>query len=308
MPKPTARQSHLDVALTNVSIAYQNAEYIADQVFPIVPVVNQTDKFFKFTKNDWYRDETAVRAPGARAGRADYGITSEQYICIERAVAKQIVDEVVENSDDPLRPLVTATNYVTDQILKRREIEVIDLAFTAANWANSATPSTLWSNDTSDPLGDMETAVVTVEKAIGRRANTGMIGRGLWRYLKNHPDVIDRVKAGQTPGGPAQAMLDGIAALVGLDRVLLSRAVRDTGDEGGTASVDFIGGNHMWIGFVTSSAALDMPSAGYVFQWVSREVNRYREDQEHADVIEARMSFVPKVTASDAGYLIDTAA
>lgn len=307
MPKPTARQSHLDVALTNVSIAYQNAQYIADRVFPSVPVNKQTDKYFIFAKADWYRDETGVRSPGSRAPRGDYSISTAQYVCIERALAKQVPDEVVDNSDDPLRPLVTATNFVTDQILKRREIEVLDLAF-GTGWSSSATPSTTWDNDTSDPLGDIETGMNTVALAIGREPNVGVVGRGLWRYVKNHPDIVDRVKAGQTPGGPARVTQDAVAALVGLDRLEIARAVKDTGNEGATASQAYIGGNHMWLGYVTGAPALDEPTAGYVFQWKAREVNRYREDQEHADVVEALMSFVPKVTAADAAYLIKSAA
>ncbi|KKM62911.1 hypothetical protein LCGC14_1516840, partial [marine sediment metagenome] len=57
MPSPTARQSHIDRALTNVSVAYSNADYIGPQVFPTVPVQKQSDKFFVFTKGNWFRDD-----------------------------------------------------------------------------------------------------------------------------------------------------------------------------------------------------------------------------------------------------------
>ena len=63
MPSPTARQSHIDAALTNVSIAYANAEYIFDQIFPIVPVAKQSNKFFVFPKASWFRNETRGSRP-----------------------------------------------------------------------------------------------------------------------------------------------------------------------------------------------------------------------------------------------------
>ena len=307
MAEPTARQSHIDTALTNVSIAYRNAEYIHPQVFPVIPVAKQTNKFFKFPKGAWYRDETGVRAPGTRAKRAEYTLSTDNYLCEEKALSKGVPDEVIENSDDPLTPMVRATEFVADQVLKSIEIDVLDLVF-GTGWSSSATPSPTWDDDTSDPLGDIETGINTVELAIGRAVNTAIIGRGLWRYLKNHPDVVDRLKYGQTSGGPAIVSLQGVASLIGVDRVLLTRAVKNTGNEGASDSMSYIGGNHMVLMYVSPTPALDVPSAGYVFQWKTREVNRYREDQEHQSVVECRASWDSKVTASDAGYLIKSGA
>ena len=307
MRTPTARQSHLDVALTNVSIAYKNAAYIFDQVFPLVPVKKQTDKYFIFDKAAWMRDETGVRAPGTKAPRAEYTISTSNYLAVERALAKQVPDEVIENSDDPLRPLVTATNYVTDQVLKRMEIDVLGEVF-GTGWSGSATPSPVWSDDTSDPLGDIETGMYSVAGSIGREPNVGVIGRGLWRYLKNHPDVLERIRYGASSTNPAFVTPEAIAALVGLEKLLIARSLYDTAAEGVTAATTFIGGNHMTVLYVPSFAALDTPAAGYLFAWKSREINRYREEQEHADVVEARASWDVKLTAVDAGYLIKSGA
>jgi hypothetical protein len=307
MPEPTARQSHLDVALTNVSVAYQNAAYIFDQVFPTIPVAKQTNKYFVFPKAAWYRDETGVRAPGTRAPRATYDLSTDSYVCLERALAHPVPDEVVENSDDPLRPLVRGTNYVTDQLMKKQEMDVLDLVF-GTGWSSSATPSPTWDNDTADPLGDIETGMNTVALAIGREPNVAVIGRGLWRYIKNHPDIVDRIKGGATGGNPALVTTQNFAALIEMEKVLIARSIKDTGLEGAASSISYIGGNHMWLGYVTGSAALDEPSAGYLYQWKGREVNRYREDQEHQDVVEALASWDVKVTASDAAYLIKSAA
>src|SRR4030067_125720 len=90
MPSPTARQSHIDVALTTVAVAYSNAAYIGGQIFPQVPVAKQTNKFFTFPKASWFRDEAAIRAPGARARRADYTLSTDSYLCLEKALAHQV--------------------------------------------------------------------------------------------------------------------------------------------------------------------------------------------------------------------------
>ena len=307
MPRPTARQSHIDRALTNVSIAYSNAAYIWPQVFPRVPVQKQSDNYFIFDKDRWFSRDAGWRAPGTRAPRSDYTLSTSSYLCAEQALAHQVPDEVVDNSDDPLTPLIRGTQYVTDQLQLQIEQDVISTIF-GTTWASSATPGTLWSNDAADPFGDIETGMNTTAQAIGREPNVGVIGRGLWRYLKNHPDVLDRIKYTGGNGSPAIVALEAIAAISGLDTVLLTASIEQTAAEGATAVYAYIGGNHMALMYVASSPALDEPSAGYTFVWGANEVNRYREDQEHADVVEARMSWDTKLTATDAGYLIKAAA
>jgi hypothetical protein len=93
MATPTVHDVHIDGPLANISIAYKNAGYIADQIFPNVAVAKKSDKYFVFEKTAWYRNETAERGPGARAQLVDYGITTASYNCITRALGKLIPDK-----------------------------------------------------------------------------------------------------------------------------------------------------------------------------------------------------------------------
>lgn len=308
MANPTSQQVHIDNALTNISIAYRNANYIADSIFPNVPVQYISNKYFVFTKADWYRDEAAVRAPGTRAQRIDYNVSTSNYVCIEYAAAKSVADEVVMNADTPLRPLAEATEYVTDKLMLRKEKDVADLAFGAGTWSSSATPGILWSNDTSDPIGDVNLAVDTIIQSIGRKPNKGVIGRGLWRHLVKHPDLLDRVRGGATPGNPAMVNAALIASLFEIEQLLVGDAVIDSGPEGGTASRGYVWGNHLLVAYVAATPSLMTPSAGYTFQFKTRQINRYREDQEHADVVECLENWDAVATAADAGYRIVSAA
>ena len=110
MSKPTYQQVHTDVPLTNVSIAYTNPVFIAEQVFPNVPVQNISGKYFIYTKADWLRREADVRAAGTRATRGDYGLSTSTYTCVEYAIAKGVPDEIVANADSPLRPFEMLPN------------------------------------------------------------------------------------------------------------------------------------------------------------------------------------------------------
>ena len=101
---PGIHDVHIETALTNISIAYRNDGFIATEVFPVIKVNKQSDKYFKFEKTAWFRNEAGVRSPGSRAPRIDYFLTAEQYTCVEFAAAKGVPDEIVANADSPLTP------------------------------------------------------------------------------------------------------------------------------------------------------------------------------------------------------------
>lgn len=304
MPSPTANQVHIDNALTGISVAYRNSNYIGDKIFPKVPVVYQSNKYFVFTKADWYRDEAAVRAPGTRAARVDYTIGTANYLCTEWAAAKSVPDEVVMNADTPLRPLAEATEYVTEKLMLRKEKDVADSVFVNNVWSGSATPAVVWSNDTSDPIGDVNAAVDSIVQAIGRKPTKAVIGRGAWRHLIKHPDILDRIRGGATAGQPAIVNTNLLAQLFELEEILIGDAVIDSALEGQTANRGYVWGSSMWLGYVSPTPALMVPSAGYIFQWKDRQVFSFREDQEFAQVLSCLENWDTKVVAADAGYYL----
>jgi len=308
MTKPTYQQVHVDVPLTNLSIAYTPGGFIADQVFPAVPVQRISDKYFIYTKADWLRREAKVRAAGTRAARGDYGLSTSTYVCVERAIGKGVPDEIVANAEDPLKPLEDGTKWCVTQIQLEKEYQVAAVVLGSSVWSSSATPSVLWSNATSDPIGDVETAANTVVGAIGMEANVGVLGRGLWRYVKNHPDILDRIKYSAGPNSPAIATVNAVAALFGLGKLLVGSAVYETAAEGATSSMSYVWANSMFVGYVTGSPSLMEPSAGYIFTYQQRRTERFREDQEHQDVVTVYESYDIRATAADSGYLIKTAA
>lgn len=298
MARPTRRSVHVNRPLSNISIGYKNSFYIAEGVFPLVPVQKQSDVYFIWDKEAWFRLRAGTRAPGTRAPRVDYGVSTASYICLNYALAKGIPDEVRDNADAPLRPDVTATNFVTDGIMLGMEDRVATLIGASGNWASASNPGTQWDDDTSDAWGDISTLCYEVEGQIGRPANTMVAGRNAWKTLRNHPDLVDRVKYQREGGKLIPADLQG---WFDVERVLVGRARKDTSEEGQSASMTDVWGDFLWVGYVTPNPAIDEPSAGYCFRWGQRSVSRFRADQEHEDVVEVEEWTDELITASDAG-------
>lgn len=304
MSKPTFQQSHIDVALTNLSVAYTPDGFIADQVFPRVPVQKISNKYFVYSKADWLRREADVRAPGTKAARGGYGLSSSPYSCVEYAIAMGVPDEIVDNADSPLAPMADATKWATQQIFLQVESDVAAVVFGSSIWTGSGSATTAWENDTSVPITDVASARAAVSGSIGQEANVGVVGRSVWQYLEQHPDIIERIKYGAAPGSPAVVTTNAVAALFGLDKFLVGGMIENTAAEGISETMSYIWGKHCWIGYVTRGASLMVPSAGYVLTYKNREVSRFREEQERQDVVEARQSWDVVTVAPDAGYLL----
>jgi hypothetical protein len=300
MASPTRRDVHVNRPLSNLSVAYRNTMYIARDVFPVVSVPNQTDVYFTFDKAAWFRNRSAARAVGTRAQRADYGISTASFICVNDALAKPIPDEVRNNADAPLKPDITATTFVSDALELGLELKVATKITACGNWSSASNPSVKWSSDTSNPWGDIDTAVDKVRATIGRHPNTMVLSWSAWKALRNHPDFLDRVKYTRQGGRVEPTDLQ---TWFGVDKVLLGGGIYDSAQEGATSSLADIWGDMLWTGWVAPAAAIEEPSAGYVFMWKDRTIARYREEEEHQDIVEGEWFYATNICASDAGAI-----
>lgn len=303
MPRPTVTTVHPNTApLVNISVSYKNEQYIGDQIFPSVAVNKKSDFYFVFGKGAWYRNRSGMRAPGTRAPRADYDVSNASYLCINDSLAKEIPDEVRDNADAPLSPDIEAVEFVTDGLLLGMEIRVANLTTGgSALWTGAASPATQWTSDTSDPFTDIQTGKRGVVDQIGRMPNVMAMSWDVWSYLETHPDYVDRIKYTR----PGAVLVPGdLQAWHGFSKVLISPALKDNAQEGLAASIVSVWGDGLWMGYVSPTPSPRTPSAGYVFTWGTRSLDRFREDQEKQDVIAIEHFVDEKVAASDAGYVI----
>jgi hypothetical protein len=322
MPQPTQSQVHVDAILTNISVAYmQRAEnFIADKVFPVVPVDKQSDKYFVYTKNDWLRDEAQVRADGTESVGSGYNITTDNYYADVYAIHKDIGDQTRANADAPINVDREAAEFVTHRLLTRREIQFNTDFMKTGVWANdvagvASSPSTgqtlQWDDYTnSDPIEDIEEGKADILSVTGLEANTLVLGYDVFRSLKNHPDLVDRIKytSSQT------ITEDMIARMFDIERVMVSKSIKATNAEGATQAYGFTTGKSALLAHVAPNPGVLTPSAGYTFSWtgVSQGMgltigtSSFRLESLRATRVEAELSFDNKVVSSDLGYFWNT--
>lgn len=316
---PTKGQAHIDKALTNMSVAYlQDASaFIADKVFPTVPVNKQSDVYFVYNKGDFFRDEARVRAGAAESAGGEYGVSSANpYYCKVHAFHKDVTEQDRANYDEPLNADNDANDFVSQKMLVRREVEWASKYFAPGIWTTqvtgvAATPAagqTLqWNLPTADPIIDISNQVVTMASQTGYKPNTLVLGPAVFAALKNHPDIIDLIKYTQK----GVVTVDLLASLLEIENVYVAWAVVNTATQGATDAINFVMGKHALLCYVNPRPALKKPSAGYIFTWkgllgagaYGNRIVRIPMDQLGigTERIEGEIAFDAKVIAQDLG-------
>tara|TARA_R110000803_G_scaffold18315_1_gene48975 strand:+ start:33 stop:986 length:954 start_codon:yes stop_codon:yes gene_type:complete len=310
MPQPTQSNVHVDSVLTNISVAFQQdaANFVAPLVFPSVPVSKQSDKYFTYTQADFFRDTAQVRADSTESVGSGYGLSTSTYSSSVYALHKDIGDQVRANSDNPLAPDADATRYLANQMMIRQEIDWATNFFGASIWDTDVTPGTLWSAAGSTPIADVQTGINAVLTSTGMVPNTLVISYAVFSQLKNHADIIDRFKYTSSES----ITTDLMAKVLGVDRVLVMRGIKNTAAEGASAAYSQIGDKDALLVYSAPSASLLSPTGGYNFTWTglaqsgglgtSTAVSRFRMDHLRSDRIEIQSAWDFKVVSSALGY------
>lgn len=274
---PGFNQVHIDRALTNVSVAYmQGAEvFIADKVFPKIPVQKQSDTFFIYRKEDFFRDEAQERATGTESAGGDYNIDqAPPYFCRVYSFHKDVDERERANSDDPLNPDRDSTEFVSQKLLIKREILWASSFFREDIWGTTITGGTAastgdnvmqWDNPLSTPVQDIRRLSTRMMENTGYRPNVLVLAPYVYNALLDHQDIIDRIKYTQK-GITSEALL---AELFQVDKVVVPYAIQNTEDMGKDGKFKFlVARDSALLCHTPSSPGLKKPAAGYIFTWV----------------------------------------
>lgn len=293
MPQPTISDVHVNIPLTNLTLLARqdDQEFVADEVFPILPVEHRSDVYYVYDEGDFIRNQMAVRGPGAESNGAGYRLdNTSTYLCPVWSLHKDIPDQVRANADSMLAPDTEAVYFLSDQARLNREIQWATSYFATGLWTTEVAGVTsgatgvaagaggtvlYWSDGASTPIEDIRAMKQQIQLAGLKRPNTLTVSRGVFDILCDHPELVDRIKYGQTGPQPAKVLAQTMATLFELDRVLIMDAIKNTAveDPAWTAanrvdnSFSFVGGKNALLSYRPAAPGLMTPAAGYTFAW-----------------------------------------
>ncbi len=304
---PDVSMVHVDQALTNVSIAYRNAQFVADQIFPGIPVTKQSNKYFIYSK-DRFRIVDDARRPGARANEIEWTLSSDTYFCEGHALAQALPDELRANADQALDVDVDTTETLTDLLYLQREILVASKATDTSVITQSTTLSgtSQWSDFTnSDPIAAVEAEKAAIQKQIGQPPNSMLVSYPVYLELRQHPKILDRFKYAQV----SILEPDHLRSAFSVDNFFIGGALKNLAKEGDPDNFDYVWGKNALLFYKPPAAGRRTVSLGYQFTWLFGAntdgflVKRYRDESRTADVVEVQLYYDAKVVAPQAAYL-----
>lgn len=322
MGSPTASDLHVSRPLTNITVAFmQNAsQYIADKVFPNIPVDHKSDEYYTYSRDSWNRVQAEPRARATESAGGGWDVDTDTYNAKRYAFHKDIDDQDRANQDSQFSIDRESAEFVANQLLLKREQVFVDSYFKASVWdtdmtgvASGATTGQFvqWDTAGSTPIEDVEAAIMAQTLKTGFKPNTLVLGPQVLSALKNHADILDRIK--YTERG--MVTVDLLSSLFDVPRIFVPYPIVNSAKEGATESNGFFYGKSALLAYAAPSAGIMTPSAGYTFNWrkytgssaLTPTTKRFRMEEITSDRIESELYFDMKVVASEMGTFFKTA-
>ena len=320
MARAAGSDLHVDVPLSNLTIGYRNNKYIADEIFPVVGSEHQSDMYYIWDKDPWFRNYVQRRAPGTEYPEGGLTVSTDDFYCPIYHLAYGINDEDVENADEVLDYEAEGSEWLADQFMLNREMFMVDNYFKAGVWGTdltgvSTSPSTTqfrkWSDfSNSDPEADMRKAKQAIEQATGLEPNMFVVGPKVRDLLQEHPGLIDLYK--YTTVGILSD--EQVTRAMKVPMMKVGRAIKNSADEGETFSGSYLWGDNALLMYVAEAPGKKKPSAGYTFVWdigmgkgVQVRVDNVRDELRDRKVLKGKHSFTHKVTGKELAYFFGSA-
>lgn len=308
---------HNDANLAEFSrqFGFGNSSFIAEMFSPRIGVKKQSDRYFTIDdEREILRQQETLRAPGTMANVMDWKLSTDTYNADDHALARNITDEEVANSDDPLVPVSDAIEALTINLGLDKEIRLAAQLGTDITTNNPTTPTNKWNQDLGDPISDIENMIAQVYDAVQHPGNSIVMDWLVWQALKHNPTIVERVKAGGTPNAPAVVTRNAVADILELDRdkFLVSTARKNTATRGATASMSTVWSDTIYVAWVPPRVGHKTVMPVATFAWegdngkaLGKKVLRWRDDRIGADVVQVHDYYDMKTVAESAASKLE---
>lgn len=230
----TGRDLHVDVPLSNAIINYRTEGLLGETIFPVVPVMKQSNMIPEIPLGEFLRSEIAYRAPGTEANKVKFNISTQTYFCKNYALKFPLTIEDRENADEIWQVRQNGAFLITDLIRIQKELRVFNAINSSSNVNTVFLPSSAWNAgaNAGDPISQINKMFYRVQDSTGFRPNNLLFGLSAFRTF-----MVNTVVRGILfPHGGGLASEQNAAQLFSAN-IFLNVGYYNTGGENFTATL-----------------------------------------------------------------------
>ena len=326
-------QTYIDPVLTNLTVAQLQSDenFIADKVFPNVPVEKQSGKYYVWPRGQFNRlGDVKKLAPGVESEVISLEVSQDNYFAEVYALGMYFNEQELANVDTQLNVRLAGATALATRMRLKREQDWIATYFAPGVWTTNytgvaATPAAgqviRWDSfDTSTPVEDVTKAKTAMYLASGGAASytdiVAVMTQDVFDVLVNHPAIIARMNGGSTVTNTTLITKAKLAEVFGVAEILIPRAIGNTGKEGLADNHGFLVKNRFGLFARPKKPGIMTPASGYNFTWsagtnagfgidVNSYTGEYLRIKHIVEKLEVVNSWDMKVVSPDMAVLFD---
>lgn len=319
MPKVT--QGRVDQLLTNVLLAYTNAQYIADKIFPLVGGLKDDTGLIGSLGNAHLRSYSSKRSLYDESRhRINFEIdNSKDYRIDYFDLAAYLPDRLIDQARAPFDVRNAAQMTVIEALKLEREIAVAktlhDTSVLTNNVDYTSQSSKQYNASTSKPIEDIQTAIRAVYRKTGRKANTLLVEGRVADALRAHADIkaialkFLVAKGDKSAALSEEGLVSTLKAWFKLDNVFITEAIKLGAHEGQAETMTDVWCTDIVAFYAPAVPTIMAPSFGYSFQLENQNLRTVvrRAASDKGEEVEVMWGYQDKIIDADAAYLIKAA-
>jgi hypothetical protein len=303
-----------DIPLTNVSQAYRPdpTQFIAEIMLPMVSVPKKNFNIYYYGKENVKQVVDDTRTRFGETKIAEMSISSKPFGPLRGHELMDGIDfDQDEMTEAPLDMEIDITNFLSDQMALTKEIAAATLLSNTSVLTQNSTPTAKWDDYITNPTGytsnpflDLKAAAEQVRLYGLRPVNCITFSYYTFSVLQQHPALLERVKYSNLASITMDMMMQ-LFGQFGIQKILVSGAVKDTAGQNLAASDTFVWGPHCWLSFVTPTPGLRQVNGGYTFTLENgRFVDSWYEQKRKTKWIRNNDYYVQQIVGPEAYYLL----
>jgi len=290
LPSTAITRMELSATFSEFDLAMSRRKFIGPRVFPPRLVGVQAADVGKLTLESLLRvTGKDARAPGAGYARDDAEFTTFGYSTDEHGREVPLDDRTIRVFRDLIDAEEIGTQRAIDQVCRTYEVDCAAAVYDTTVWTGAALTTAItheWDDATNAvPIDDVEAARRKVRSGSGLEPNALICNRDQFWNLAHTDQVVSLIKywGGDDPKNINAAM---IAAALDLEYVLVAGGIKNTANEGQSASISSIWSDeYAMVCRVATTDDPQEPCIGRTFMW-SEENNGVGTDEELALIVE----------------------